>query len=116
PSRRTMITCSCSSKTRDKGRKTMRRTAVEIGALAALLFGVGLVWGQQAPQIVDDRPKPEPAKSKLEEMLDKALKDNPDVRLSAAKVDEAQAELNKVRLLVVQRIGAAYQAVEAQKA
>jgi hypothetical protein len=69
-----------------------------------------------APAAAADKPKDAPAKSKLEEMLQKALQDNPDLRLAAAKVAEAEAELNRARLLVVQKVGAAYQAIEAQKA
>ncbi len=49
-------------------------------------------------------------------MLAKALRDNPDVRLAAAKLAEAAAELNKARLSVVQKVASQYQAVEAQKA
>jgi hypothetical protein len=105
----------------------MRRTAVKMGALAALLLGGALAYGQSAaPPVkvedkpkevkVEDKPKDAPAKSKLEEMLQQALQNNPDLRLAAAKVAEADAELNRVRLLVVQKVGAAYQAVEAQKA
>ncbi len=106
----------------------MRRTAVEMAALAALLLGGALAYGQQAapheaappavvaPPAPADKPKDAPAKSKLEEMLQKALQDNPDLRLAAAKVAEAEAELNRARLLVVQKVGAAYQAIEAQKA
>ena len=101
----------------------MRRTAVEMAALALLLVG-GLAYGQEAaPSVLDPSTpaagvdkKDAPAKSKLEEMLEKALRDNPDLRLAAAKVAEAEAELNRARLLVVQKVGAAYQAVEAQKA
>jgi hypothetical protein len=106
----------------------MRRTAVEMAALAALLLGGALAYGQQAdpreapppavvaPAAAADKPKDAPPKSKLEEMLQKALQDNPDLRLAAAKVAEAEAELNRARLLVVQKVGAAYQAIEAQKA
>jgi hypothetical protein len=104
----------------------MRRTAVEMAALAALLLGGALACGQPAappaagaggaPAAGADKPKDAPAKSKLEEMLQKALQDNPDLRLAAAKVAEAEAELNRARLQVVQKVGAAYQAVEAQKA
>ena len=97
-----------------------------------LLLAYGLVYGQTAapPATPAEKPKAEtsgppaasaekkdsPAKSKLEEMLQKALQDNPDLRLAAAKVAEADAELNRARLLVVQKVGAAYQAIEAQKA
>jgi hypothetical protein len=122
----------------------MRRTAVEMAALTALLLGGALAYGQPAtppaatppaagankpkeapakapaadtpPAAGANKPKEAPAKSKLEEMLDKALRDNPDLRLAAAKVAEAEAELNRARLLVVQKVAAQYQAVEAEKA
>ncbi len=100
----------------------MRRTAVEIGALAVLLLGGALAVGQQpAPPATTapaaaDKPKDEATKSKLEEMLQQALQNNPDLRLAAAKVVTAEAELNRARLQVVQKVGAAYQAIEAQKA
>ena len=89
----------------------MRRTAVEIEALAALLLGVGLALCQQPdiPAAFADKPseaKNKPAKSRLEEMLEKALRDNPDLRLAVARVAEADAELNRVRLHVVQKVGA----------
>ena len=49
-------------------------------------------------------------------MLEKALHDNPDVRLAQAKVAEAEAELTRARLLVVQNVAVQYHAIEAQKA
>jgi hypothetical protein len=43
-------------------------------------------------------------KSKLEEMLEKALKNNPDLRVASAKVQEAQAEFNRTRLEVTRKV------------
>src|SRR5205823_10488997 len=40
----------------------------------------------------------------LEEMLTNALKDNPDIRVAEAKVREAEAELNRTRLQVTQKV------------
>jgi hypothetical protein len=94
----------------------MQKNMVEASALAALLLGAALACGQQPAGDKTDQGKERPAKSKLEEMLDKALHDNPDVRLAAAKVAEAEAELSRTRLLVVQKVASAYQADEAQKA
>ena len=99
----------------------MRKIMVEAAATAALIIGATLAWQQPSlsPPKTDVKPpelKPEPAKSKLEEMIEKALHDNPDLRLAEAKLAEAEAELNKARLLVVQKVAAQYQAVEAQKA
>ena len=92
----------------------MRKSVVETTALAAALIVAGMALGQPAP--VTEPPAPKPAQSKLEEMLEKALKDNPDVRLAAAKLAEAEAELNRARLQVVHQVATAYQAIEAQKA
>jgi hypothetical protein len=52
----------------------------------------------------------------LEEMLTRALKDNPDIRVAEAKVREADAELNRTRLLVTQKVIAFHRSLEAQKA
>jgi hypothetical protein len=52
----------------------------------------------------------------LEEMLAKALKDNPDIRVAEAKVREADAELNRTRLQVTQKVLAFHYSRESQKA
>jgi hypothetical protein len=50
-------------------------------------------------------PQAAPArKSKLEEMLEKALKNNPDLRVASTKVQEAQAEFNRTRLEVTRKV------------
>ena len=101
----------------------MRKSMVEAAAWVGLFLSAGLAAAQPPtpaqpvqPQPQPSSPKEAPSKSKLEEMLEKALRDNPDVRLAAAKVTEAEAELSKARLTVVQKVAATYQAVEAQKA
>jgi hypothetical protein len=91
----------------------MRKMVVNVAAAAAFLLTCGLAWGETPAA---DKPKDAPPKSKLEEMLEQALRDNPDVRLAAAKLAEADAELNRARLQVVQKVAVLYQAVEAQKA
>jgi len=48
-------------------------------------------------------------------MLAEALKRNPDIRVAAAKVAEADAELNRIRLLVTQKVVMLYYAIETQK-
>ncbi len=95
----------------------MRTTAVNATAVALLLAGAALAPGQQGPP--PTRPKTEPpaqekapAKSKLEEMLAHALKDNPDIRVAAAKLGEAEAELNRVRLHVMQKVVTLYHTTE----
>jgi hypothetical protein len=102
----------------------MRKTAVNALALATLLASAGLTLGQQqAPKTTESR-EPAPAKqektpavkSKLEEMLAEALKNNPDIRVAAAKVAEADAELNRTRLQVTQKVIALHHALLSQKA
>lgn len=56
------------------------------------------------------------AEPTLEEMLNKALKDNPDIRVAEAKVREADAELNRTRLQVTQKVLAFHYSRESQKA
>jgi hypothetical protein len=82
------------------------------------LLLAGAAPGQQSAPGQSSTPPAEapPAKSRLEEMLAQALRSNPDVRVAAAKVSEAEAELNRVRLQVVQKVVQAYQAVEAARA
>jgi hypothetical protein len=55
------------------------------------------------------------AKSKLEEALAEALKNNPDLRVAAAKVHEAEAELHRTKLQVVQKVVNAYRAIDEGK-
>jgi hypothetical protein len=91
--------------------------AAAAGVLGLLLAGAAP--GQQSAPGQSSPPPAEPAPAKparLEEMLAQALRSNPDVRVAAAKVGEAEAELNRVRLQVVQKVVQAYQAVEAAQA
>ncbi len=89
----------------------MRRVVVKPLALFLVLTGVSLGLGQ--PQAPKDSAKP--AKSKLEEMLAEALKNNPDIRVAVAKAAEAEAELNRTRLQVTQKVVTLYYAIETQK-
>jgi hypothetical protein len=82
-------------------------------------------FGQQPANANPEKPKTPAAPAKaaapaavptLEEMLTRALKDNPDVRVAEAKVREAEAELNRTRLQVTQRVIALHHALEAEKA
>jgi hypothetical protein len=54
-------------------------------------------------------------KSKLEEMLEKALKNNPDLHVAAAKVQEAEAELNRTRLEVTRKVVRLYASLDAAR-
>jgi hypothetical protein len=105
---------------------------------AALLLAVDLAYSQttdgrdpNAPSIAtapsdkdesrpDKQQQPEASQargpSQLEQMLAEALANNPDIRVAEAKLREAQAELNRVRLQVLQRVSTLHHAVETQKA
>jgi hypothetical protein len=95
----------------------MRTTAVNTAALALLLSGAALACGQPAsgPPKAPEEKAP-PAKSKLEAMLAQALKDNPDIRVATAKLGEAEAELNRVRLQVMQKVVTLYHTTEMARA
>jgi hypothetical protein len=82
-------------------------------ALAVVLAGGGIGLGE--PPVKDKKDKAAPGKSKLEEMLAEALKSNPDIRVAAAKLAEADAELNRTRLQVTQKIVALHYAIDTQK-
>jgi hypothetical protein len=88
------------------------RTITRILALSAFLLG-STVFGQQSTQ-----PKPEDAPkekkpTQLEEWLGEALRSNPDVRVAEAKFREAEAELNRARMLALQKVVAAQHNIEA---
>jgi hypothetical protein len=87
-------------------------------AAVALVLGVGdssLFAQAQSPKTTVTEPKstgdtagksaPTPS---LEELLTKALRDNPDIRVAETKLREAEAELNRIRLQVMQKV-VAYQ-------
>jgi hypothetical protein len=67
---------------------------------------------EEAPRA---KQKAQPAKSKLEEILAEALKNNPDIRVDAAKLAEAEAKLNRTRVQVTQKVVSLHQAILSQK-
>jgi hypothetical protein len=94
--------------------------------LGLLLAVVGLGLGQ--PQTGTDKKEPpgaptgsaptkteKPVTPSLEELIANALRNNPDIRVHEAKVREAEAELNRIRIQVLQKVIAVSQSVEAQK-
>ncbi len=113
--------------------KQVVKTYLRPGGFLALVIAAGHVLPgvavAQAPPQTEQPAKPtyppagssgaqkaSPAVSAtLEEMLAKALKDNPDIRVAEAKVREAEAELNRIRLQVVQKVVTLHHALEAQK-
>jgi hypothetical protein len=93
----------------------MVRTTVNVGArpspllvlraagICVLLFLSAPALGQQ--QSKDPPAKPaKPAPGSLEDLLSQALRNNPDIRVAEAKVREAEAELNRTRMLVAQKV------------
>jgi len=109
----------------------MFRTTCKFVAICVLatLAGVCMVSGQGPSNggsdggvpSSKDKSKPAP-KSKLEEMLAQALKDNPDIRVARAKQEEAKAQLNQSEaivnraiLQVAQKITSLYNSIEMQK-
>ena len=105
----------------------MRVTMVSTLCLASLLVFPGLAATQEAPQKKPDpnAPQKKPAPkhpdlsatqmglhgllkaqvpATLEEFLAKALKENADIRLAESKVHEAEAQLTKTRLDVMQKV------------
>jgi len=87
------------------------------------MFGVLAVGGAmlaQAPPAPPVPPTPPaqkatPSPNGLDELLTQALKNNPDIRVARAKMDEAEAELARVRFQVMQKVVAGRAAVDEQK-
>jgi hypothetical protein len=97
-------------------------------ALPPLGLAILLVWAasgdaQQTAPTTKTEPKtpprhPAPKKESaltLEQLLSKALKDNPDIRVAESKLREAEAELNRTRLQVTQKAVTLHQSLERQK-
>ena len=100
--------------------------------LAILIGGSGSIERSMAQQATSSAQEKKPAANSnaapsqakpgkaaeptLEEMLNKALKDNPDIRVAEAKVREAEAELNRTRLQVTQKVLTFHHSRESQKA
>ena len=89
---------------------------------AAMLLAATTVVSSQTPK-PDAKPngksppaKDTPAKSQLEQMLELALKKNPDIRVAEAKAREADAALDRVRLAVTQKVVQLYSSLESARA
>jgi hypothetical protein len=54
-------------------------------------------------------------KMTLDELLAKALKDNPDLRVAEAKVREAEAELNRTRVHLLQKVAKQFEEIAANR-
>jgi hypothetical protein len=97
--------------------------------LGTLLLGGAPTWGQDTPKDPGkqkaDQPKEKGSgsapravtpQSPLDELLAKALRDNPDLVVAQVKVREAEANLNQTRLQVMQKVVALHQQLKAMRA
>ena len=119
----------------------MKHLRLETLALATLLASLTMAAGQQpatpegipskqpalpGQEAVQKQPpsKPvqgpadprTPAATSLDQLLQQALVDNPDIRVGEAKVHSAEAELHRTRLAVTQRVVAAHSAMTSARA
>jgi len=101
----------------------MQMTVRTAAMLGALLLCAGPGFGQfaapeKAPQKTEPKEKAEKkgVGQSLADLLAEALKNNPDIRVAEAKLQEASAELHRTRLKVTQKIVAAHNSLELQKA
>jgi outer membrane protein TolC len=89
----------------------MRTTTVKLAAAALLaLLPGGAVTAD--PPADPNKPAEQKKPSQLEELIAQALRDNPDIRVAEAKTREAEAELNRARLQVIQKVVAHQHTVE----
>ena len=104
------------------GRSEQRRERSEIrlaGFANAPSARSGAAAAQPGPGSTTSPPKPAaktPGKSALEFALEAAFRGNPDLRVALAKLNEAEAELARVRLQVAQKVVTAFRAVERAEA
>jgi hypothetical protein len=90
----------------------MRTTTVKLAAGLALLLGGAVMADDPAKPADPNKPAGEKKPSQLEELIAQALRDNPDIRVAEAKTREAEAELSRVRLQVIQKVVAHQHTVE----
>jgi hypothetical protein len=84
--------------------RTTTAKLIGLVTLLALLLG-GAVLGDPPARTNDGKkPAEEKKPSQLEQLIAEALQGNPDVRVAEAKMREAEAELNRTRLQVIQKV------------
>jgi hypothetical protein len=110
----------------------MQKLWINLFAPALLLAAVAVVSSQEPMPMPKtgkskSKSKEEPAptntkeakeaaaKSKLEEMLEIALTHNPDIKVAEAKAREADAEVNRARLAVTQKVVQLYSNLESAR-
>jgi hypothetical protein len=100
----------------------MRKLLISVLVPALLFVATPFVSGQpsapQPPKTDPKQPKADeaPPKSKLEQMLELALLNNPDLRVADAKARAAEAELRRMRLTVSQKVVLLYNNLEGTRA
>jgi outer membrane protein TolC len=97
----------------------MRKLWINVLAPAMLLAATTVVSSQPPDPNAKPAPtkdKEAPAKSQLEQMLEIALKSNPDLRVADAKAREADAELSRARLAVTRKVVLLYNNLETARA
>jgi hypothetical protein len=82
--------------------------------LALLAVGASAVVGQPPPS-GGGTPPPKKTKSQLEDWLERAARNHPDVKVAEAKLRTAAAELERARSQVMQQVLSLHYAIEAQK-
>lgn len=96
----------------------MRRPMVRLACLAALILGVAAVAQQPAggkKEADDKKVEKNPDPGSLDDLIAQALRDNPDIRVAEAKLREADAELNRARMTVAQKVASLYHSLEIAK-
>jgi hypothetical protein len=84
---------------------------------ALLVVAIVAVTASPLPVPAQDGKQPaSPAPGSLEDLLAKGLKQNPDVLVAEAKVREAEAELNRVRQMVLTKIAVLHADIDFAKA
>jgi hypothetical protein len=98
----------------------MMRRLILSALVGCLVLGGSLAHAQTpaiqqkvAESLAKEKDKKPPT---LEDLLGQALKNNPDIRVAEAKVREAEAELNRMRLQVTQKMAIKHSEIEAGRA
>ena len=96
-----------------------RKSSILASSMALIILTTLLLTASSSAT-AQQPPGGKPAESKdelpdsLEGMLTAALDNNPDIRAAKAQVEQAQVELNRIRLEIAQRVVAARNALDAQ--
>jgi hypothetical protein len=88
--------------------------ALTSGVVVLVFVVTGWSFAQPGPDKLAAE-KNEPSKKPLEDLLATALRHSPDVQVAQAKVREAEAELRRTRLTLLQKVIEANSAVEATR-